>query len=81
MKNSKSTLKKTIKDLDPLDRDLSELLAKGEWQHVKFELRPKNKTVTIRISEELLDTVKERAKESGLDYQKFIRIALERLVQ
>ena len=66
---------------DPLDGDLSNLLFQGEWQRVRFELRPKNKTVTIRISEELLDAVKDRAKESGIDYQKFIRIALEHIVQ
>lgn len=81
MKNSKGTLKKRLEEIDPLARDLSDLLGKGEWQRVKFELRPKNRTVTIRMSEELLEAVKERAKESGLDYQKFIRIALERLVQ
>lgn len=68
-------------DIDPLDRDLSDLLSKGNWQRVKFELRPKNRVVTIRMSGELLNAVKERAKESGLDYQKFIRLALERLVQ
>jgi predicted DNA binding CopG/RHH family protein len=67
-------------EIDPLDRDLSDLLTKGSWQRVQFELKPKNKTVTIRMSEDLLDAVKEQAKKSGLDYQKFIRIALERLV-
>ena len=81
MKNSKRGLKKRIEEIDPLDRDLSALLATGAWQRVRFELKPKNKTITIRMSEELLEAVKERAKESGLDYQKFIRIALERLVQ
>lgn len=81
MKNSKSALKRMVEEIDPLDRDLSDLLAKGDWQRVRFELRPKNKTITIRMSEELLKAVKDRAKKSGLDYQKFIRIALERLVQ
>jgi len=69
-----------IEGIDPLDRDLSDVLARGKWQQVRFELRPKNKMVTIRMSEDLLDAVKERAKKSGLDYQKFIRIALEHLV-
>ena len=81
MKNSKSALKRMVEEIDPLDRDLSDLLTKGDWQRVRFELRPKNKMITIRMSEELLKAVKDRAKKSGLDYQKFIRIALERLVQ
>ena len=81
MKKSKKGLKNKIEEIDPLDRDLSELLKQGQWQRVRFELRPKNKTVTIRMSEDLLDALKEKAKKSGLDYQKFIRIALERLVQ
>jgi predicted DNA binding CopG/RHH family protein len=80
MKSSKK-VSKSRRIVDPLDQDLSTLLSQGEWQRVRFELRPKNKTVTLRISEELLDAVKERAKQSGLDYQKFIRIALEHLVK
>jgi predicted DNA binding CopG/RHH family protein len=80
MKTSKRA-SKSKGQADPLDQDLSALLSHGEWQRVRYELRPKNKTVTIRMSEELLDAVKEKAKESGLDYQKFIRIALEHIVQ
>lgn len=80
MKNSKRALKHKS-DRDPLGGDLSDLLSQDGWQQVRFELRPKNKTVTIRMSEELLDALKERAKERGLDYQKFIRIALEHIVQ
>ena len=67
--------------VDPLDQDLSNMLASSKWQRIRFELKPKNKTVTIRMSKELLDAVKEKAKESGLDYQKFIRIALEHIVR
>jgi predicted DNA binding CopG/RHH family protein len=32
------------------------------------------------VSEELLEAVKDKANENGLDYQKWIRIVLERLV-
>lgn len=81
MKTSRKVSKNGRASADPLDQDLSTLLSHGEWQRVRFELRPKNRTVTIRMSEELLDAVKERAKERGLDYQKFIRIALEHIVQ
>ena len=81
MKSSKNGLKKKVAEIDPLNRDLSVLLEKGKWQKVKFELMPKSKTVTIRMSENLLRAVKVKAKKSGLDYQKFIRIALERIVE
>ena len=77
MKISKKILQQTN---DPLTGDLSDLLKTGDWTKVKFELRPKDKTVTLRMSGELLSAVKNKAKESGLDYQKWIRIVLERLV-
>jgi predicted DNA binding CopG/RHH family protein len=80
MKASKK-LSRSKPNVNPLDQDMSNLLSSGEWQRIRFELRPKNKTVTIRMSEQLLNAVKEKAKESGLDYQKFIRIALEHIVQ
>ncbi len=75
MKDSKKTLKR--KSSDPLFGDLSELLEHGTWQGVRFELKPKNKTVSIRMNEELLVELKKRAKHVGVDYQKFIRITLE----
>ena len=43
---------------------------------MQFELKPKNQTVTVRISGELLKAVKAKAK--GVHYQKLIRQALER---
>ena len=50
MKSSRKT-SKTKEQVDPLEQDLSVLLSKGKWQRIRFELRPKNKTVTIRMSE------------------------------
>ncbi|MBN8555293.1 MAG: CopG family transcriptional regulator [Deltaproteobacteria bacterium] len=79
MKNSKRTSNKNKSD-DPLSGDLSNLFENKSWQRVRFELKPKNKTVTIRMSEDLLNAVKHEADEYGLEYQKFIRIALERIV-
>ena len=79
MKNSKKISKK-VKANDPLSGDLSHLFENGGWQRVRFELKPKDKTVTIRMSEDLLNAVKDEADEYGLEYQKFIRIALERIV-
>lgn len=80
MKSSKKVSKKSKASTDPLDGDLSGLLQDSQWQRVRFELQPKNKTITIRMSEELLEAVKEQAEKSGLDYQKFIRLTLEKVV-
>jgi predicted DNA binding CopG/RHH family protein len=66
---------------DPLDRDLSDLIKTGKWKAVRFELEAKNRTITIRLSERLLRALKKRAHAVGLDYQKFIRLALERFVE
>ncbi|MCM0607235.1 MAG: hypothetical protein KA715_14190 [Xanthomonadaceae bacterium] len=77
MKPSKKISKNNT---DPLAGDLSELLKSGDWKVVKFELRPKNKTITLRLSEDLLDAIKDKAEESGLDYQKWIRLSLERIL-
>ena len=54
---------------------------RNDVHRIRFELRPKNKTVTLRMSDDLLAAVKARAQQSGLDYQKFIRLTLERVVQ
>ena len=77
MKNSKKEIKKIEKD--PLKGDLSYLLKSSSWNEVKFELKPKNKSITIRINDELLKALKTKAKNSGLEYQKLIRLTLERL--
>lgn len=82
MKNSKKALRnKMAKNDDPLAGDLSPLLEKGDWKQVRFELKPKNKTVTIRMSEDLLNAVKKKAEETGIDYQKVIREAIERYLE
>ena len=78
MKNSKKTSNKKNKVLaDPLNKDLSSLFSSGGWKKIKFELKPKNKSITIRISEEMLEAIKEKANDEGLDYQKWIRSSIE----
>ena len=74
MKKSKKNSKR---ERDPLAGDLSKFIAEGNWKKVRFEFKPKNKTITLRISEELLNSIKERAEHEGLDYQKWIRNSLE----
>lgn len=78
MKSSKKEGHKIEKD--PLKGDLSYLLKSSGWNEVKFELRPKNKSITIRINDGLLKALKLKAKNSGLEYQKLIRLTLEKAV-
>jgi len=78
MKPSRKPSRKRL--ADPLSGDLSKLLQEGKRRRIRFELAPKDKTVTIRMSADLLKAVKRKAARSGLDYQKFIRLALEERV-
>ena len=81
LKNSKKTTK--IDDFnDPLAGDLSEFIAEGGWQAVRFELREKkDKVLSVRLSEKLLTELRKQAKKAGLDTQKFVRIILESTIR
>jgi predicted DNA binding CopG/RHH family protein len=73
---------KTKKVKDPLAGDLSDLFGKGKWVRFNdlFRLQPKNKTITIRISEDLLNEIKKLAKKEDTNYQKLIRDTLIDLI-
>ncbi len=60
--------------------DLTEYDLSGA-QMVQFELRPKDKSVNLRLPEELLQAVRDRARRAGIPYQRFIRMALERALR
>ena len=68
------------------DREAQEFVAKADLtdydlsggQVVRFELKPKNASVNLRLPEQLLEAVRKRAKRVGVPYQRFIRMALER---
>ncbi|MBV8769725.1 MAG: BrnA antitoxin family protein [Hyphomicrobiales bacterium] len=60
--------------------DLAEYDLSG-GQLVRFELRPKDKSVSLRLPEKLLSAVRSRARRAGIPYQRFIRMALEQAVQ
>lgn len=47
---------------------------------IRFEFKPKNKTISLRLPEELLQAIQGRAKREGIPYQRLIRQALERVV-
>jgi predicted DNA binding CopG/RHH family protein len=47
---------------------------------VRFEFKPKTERINMRLSKDLLETVKKRAAKAGVSYQRFIRLALERAI-
>lgn len=75
LKKKRSKMKKS--SIDPLKKDLSKVFDQEGWQKIKYELKPKNKSITLRLSEELLEAIKAKAEDEGLDYQKWIRGSLE----
>ncbi|RJF70694.1 BrnA antitoxin family protein [Rhodopseudomonas palustris] len=64
-----------VAEADLTDYDLSGLVT------MQFELKPKNKSINLRLPEQLLSAVRKEAKIAGMPYQRFIRMALERAVQ
>jgi len=47
---------------------------------MKFELRRKDKSVSLRLPEQLLEAVRVKAKRVGTPYQRFMRPAIEKAV-
>ena len=47
---------------------------------VKFEFKPKDKAISLRLPEDLLLAVQNQAKREGIPYQRLIRQAIEREV-
>jgi|ERR1700690_2452853 predicted DNA binding CopG/RHH family protein len=86
MKNKKPRLKKLpalktdeaaeqfIATADLTQYDLSGMVP------VRFEFMPKTERINMRLPEDLLNSVKDRAARDGVPYQRYIRLALERAV-
>ncbi|GBF82586.1 CopG family antitoxin [Aphanothece sacrum] len=73
---------KTDQDVENLlEQDLSDYLNKENFSSVNFELVPKNESVTIEMSSQLLEKVKEVAKQKGINYHIFIKEAVEQALQ
>lgn len=60
-----------------LDQDLSDYISAENFAPFQFEFMPKQKSVNLRISEELLNAVRAVAHRSGIPYQRYIRQTLE----
>jgi predicted DNA binding CopG/RHH family protein len=71
------------------DAEAEAFVAKGDLTEfdlsglvpMRFEMKRKDKAVNLRLPEQLLDAVRDRAKRIGVPYQRFIRMALERALQ
>ncbi len=66
-----------------LEQDLTDYLHAGNFKPASFmgfEFKPKDNSLNLRISNELLDAVRKNAKREGIPYQRYIRQALERAV-
>jgi predicted DNA binding CopG/RHH family protein len=59
--------------------DLSQNAFSGA-QTIRFEMKRKDKSINLRLPEELYDAVRQRATLAGLPYQHFIRLALENAI-
>ena len=47
---------------------------------IQFELKPKDKSINLRLPAQLLTAVRSEAKRKGIPYQRFIRLALEHAI-
>ncbi len=74
-KLSKLTTDKEAEDF--LDQDISEFMDDPSFKLTTFEFAPKTKSITIRISDPLLNYVQSFAKQENVSYQKVVRQALE----
>ena len=59
--------------------DLSEYDLSGA-KPVQFEFEKKDARVNMRLPQSLVDAIKDRARQRGIPYQRFIREALEQAV-
>jgi predicted DNA binding CopG/RHH family protein len=83
MKSKKSRLKKlpALKSDKEAEKfvetaDLSEYDLSG-MVRMRFEFLPKTERVNLRLPENLLNAVRERAASAGMPYQRYIRLLLE----
>ncbi|WP_179137211.1 CopG family antitoxin [Candidatus Entotheonella palauensis] len=63
---------------DFLEQDLTDYLDLDTFTQVSFEFLPKTKQVNLRFPAPLLAAVRQKAKQEGISYQKYIRRAVEK---
>src|SRR5688572_18926804 len=63
-----------------LEQDLTDYIQRDAMPPVRFELKPKDTSISLRLSQHLLQEVRSAAEHEGVSYQKFIRHAVEEAV-
>jgi predicted DNA binding CopG/RHH family protein len=63
-----------------LDQDLSDLDF-SQFVPTRFEFEAKDATVTMRLPQRLLQTIKAQAEARGVPYQRYIRQVLEQAAE
>ncbi len=81
MKKRLPKTKRTRADKAALKKDLTDLILVKNFKSMSFEFAPKDKSITLRLSKELLEAVQAAAKSRGTNYQKLIREAIERFLK
>lgn len=61
-----------VDEADLRDYDFTDMVP------VHFELKPKDRTVSLRLPAALLEQVRISATRAGMPYQRFMRLAIER---
>ena len=68
-----------------LEEDLTEYLNPENFQKnftpVTFEFAPKDATISLRLSKDLLEAVKKASDRQKIGYQKFIRQSIEKAIR
>ncbi|MEZ4754653.1 MAG: CopG family antitoxin [Bdellovibrionota bacterium] len=64
-----------------IEQDLSEYIEANEFYPMKFEFEKKEKTMTLRVSENLLNAIKEASRKRDMSYQKYVRYVLEEAIK
>ena len=63
-----------------LEQDLTDYIDPKYLIPLRFEFKPKDTQVNLRLAKGLLQAIKARAAAEGISYQKFIRMTLEQTV-
>jgi len=80
-------MKKKLPELTT-DKEAEAFIADSDLTHydlsglkpTRFEFQTKDKSITMRLPETLLDAIKKEARQSGIPYQRFIRQTLENVL-
>lgn len=68
-----------------LSEDFTEYLTpesfKSNFTPVSFEFAPKDTTISLRLSTDLLKAIKAASAKRGIEYQKFIRESIEQAIR